>query len=177
MIRCAEYLLIGLALLLGTLFCLAELDRFACNVSPSVPRGCYWVEPGGSLQAGQIAMACPPERESAVALRRGYLGPGRCPGGTKRVLKVVAAVGGDQVEFARGGVTINGDTWPCSQPWKHDSVGRPMTGVASSTRALGHDEVVLLSRAAYCQGFDARYWGAVARASVIGPAEPLWIWE
>ena len=50
-------------------------------------------------------MVCLPAAVAAFGRDRGYLGPGACPAGVGPVLKVIGAVGGDEVELGATAVT------------------------------------------------------------------------
>src|SRR5262245_57351975 len=93
------------------------------NLSASAPRGLYrtvTVEP----TRGAWVVACVSPQSAALARARGYLGPGRCAGGTQPMLKPIVAVAGDVVEIGPEAVTVNGQRLPGSLTAASDSLGR-----------------------------------------------------
>ena len=141
------------------------------NLSPCVPRGVYYLASGEPVRAGQLVLACPPAGAAELALRRHYLRPGSCPGGTKPIGKLVAALSGDRLEVALAGIKVNGRLLSSTATRAVDSRGRPLPGQPAGERRVAPGEVWLLS--AHPRSFDSRYFGPVGAAQVLGAMTPL----
>src|SRR5688572_30773362 len=75
---------------------------FRLNVSGSLPVGIYRVvDDTRVVERGSIVVVCLSERWSRFAAERGILGPGRCPGGSYGLGKVVVAIEGDLVTLSQ----------------------------------------------------------------------------
>src|SRR5262245_46549507 len=78
--------------LLG-LFTLLAPRALRVNVTPSLPLGLYRVI-HLPVHQGALVEVCPPQSLTSMALRRGYLGRGSCPGGARPLLKSALALPG-----------------------------------------------------------------------------------
>jgi len=145
------------------------------NLSGSMPVGVYrrTQEP---LRVGQIVAVCLPAAVAQLGLARGYLHAGPCLSGTQAVLKRIAAMGGDVVEVAPTGVTINAQPVPQSAVLDSDSHGRDLLHVPWGTMTLAPGELWLLSTHD-ARSWDSRYYGPVPRGAVLATARPLWVVE
>ena len=141
------------------------------NLSPCIPRGAYYLASGEPVRAGQLVLACPPARAAELALRRRYLRPGSCPGGTKPIGKLVAALAGDRLELAPAGMKVNGQQLSSTATSAVDSEGRPLPRQPTGVRRVAAGEVWLLS--AHPRSFDSRYFGPIGAAQVLGTMTPL----
>ncbi len=141
------------------------------NLSPCVPRGVYYLTSGEAPRAGRLVLACPPARAAELALRRHYLLAGSCPGGTKPIGKLVAALAGDRVELAVAGIVVNGRALPSTASLAVDSAGRPLPRQPVGERRVAAGEVWVLS--AHAHSFDSRYFGPIGAAQVLGTMTPL----
>lgn len=141
------------------------------NTTGSVPIGFYRVRQGVPTRRGTLALACLPEALEHVALERGYLGPGGCPGGAEPVLKPVAAVAGDVVEVSAAGVSVNG-ALIVPAALTRDSAGRGVAAVPPGTYTVPEGSLWLLS-GHDARSWDSRYWGPVPTLGVRGEASPL----
>jgi conjugative transfer signal peptidase TraF len=141
------------------------------NLSPCVPRGVYYLTYGEAVRAGQLVLACPPTRAAELALRRHYLLPGSCPGGTKPIGKLVAALAGDRVELAIAGISVNGQALSSTAILADDSEGRPLPRQPVGERRVAAGEVWVLSP--HARSFDSRYFGPIGAAQVLGTMTPL----
>lgn len=133
------------------------------NPSPSVPIGFYRIDPPGNPKRGDLVLARLPDDMRKLADQRRYV-PATVP-----VLKVVAALTGDEVCAETDRVLINGQEVGIRKPF--DRKGRPMPWWTGCIR-LQTQEVFLLNRTSP-DSFDSRYFGVTARASIIGKAFPL----
>ena len=141
------------------------------NFTASLPRGVYLrVDP--ALKRGSLVLVCLPESWAALARERGYLGRGSCPGDTQPLGKRIGAVPGDEVEWASGGLRVNGRLLPKTTPLSRDSRGRPLPHPKRTHLELRPSELLVF--ASHPRSFDSRYFGAIPRGSVIGTLKPLW---
>lgn len=140
------------------------------NASGSMPIGFYRVY-RGAVTRDAVVVDCLPAPIGAEALRRGYLEPGRCPGGAAAVVKVAAALPGDVVTRSRAGLAVNGRPSPCAAGvLRWDLSGRPLRAVPvrlvvprGTVFLCGEDRL----------SWDSRYFGPVPLAGVQGIAAPL----
>jgi conjugative transfer signal peptidase TraF len=147
---------------------------FRVNLTPSMPKGLWHVQPVATVHRGDTVVVCAPPLETSEGLERGYIGAGGCPGGSEPLLKPVAAVAGDVVSVGRDVVAVNGQALPDVVPLTHDSAGRPLFGVAPGNYRVRDGEVWVVS-SHVPNSWDSRYWGAVSLAGIQGRAEPVWV--
>ena len=144
-------------------------------VTPSLPRGIYRVAAGTPVR-GSVVMVCLPERVTQLALERGYLWDGDCPGGAVPIGKVVLGVPGDTITLSRKGVVLNERVVSNSRPCDRDSRGRSLGHYPYGTYVLGPEDLWLFSPY-HPLSFDSRYFGPVPIANVLTRLEPLSISE
>jgi conjugative transfer signal peptidase TraF len=140
------------------------------NVTPSLPIGIYRVV-DRPLSKGAYVLACPPTWAARLALSRGYLWSGRCPGGSAMLGKRIVAMAGDTVQVTDEGVWVNGETVPNSRPLDRDTRGRLLPRLRGSW-ILKPGEL-WLHAGRNSRSFDSRYLGAIAKASVQAAVLPL----
>ncbi len=134
------------------------------NVTQSVPTGLYHIRGKASLHVGERVAIDTPPRLRTILAERGYL-----PHGVP-LLKEVAALTGDTVCRSGLTITINGEL--AGQARTLDSQSRPLPAW-QGCHTIAADEVFVMNR--YAPGsFDGRYFGPIARTSVIGRASPVW---
>lgn len=138
--------------------------RLVWNASASAPVGLYAVDPGASIQAGDMVVARLPDEWRALAARRRYL-PANVP-----LVKQVAAVAGDQVCAVGAHVRVNGR--PIVARRSTDAAGRPLPWWHGCIR-LRQDQFFLLMRDSPAS-FDGRYFGPTDGAQLVGKATLLW---
>lgn len=166
-------MLIG-AVTMGAL-AVGEAAGLRVNATASMPRGLWQVRAGAPVRRGDIVAICPPDRaDIREAAGRGYIPPGRCPGGCEPLIKPVAALGGDVVTVTAGGIIVNGDPVANTRPLTRDEAGRTLHPFPAGTYRVPHRELWLLA-GHDPRSFDSRYFGAAPRANVIGVARPLWV--
>jgi conjugative transfer signal peptidase TraF len=141
------------------------------NLSPSAPAGLYR-SMAGAPSVGDYVRACLPLEAARLALERGYVGRGPCPGGAGHVVKRLAAAGGDTVSVTRRAVSAYGRRLPRSRPRTRDRQGRPLTP-ALGRHVLSPGEVWLHGDGPG-PSYDGRYFGPVPQARVEGRLELLW---
>jgi conjugative transfer signal peptidase TraF len=148
-----------------------QAGRLRFNLSPCVPRGVYYLKAGEAARPGELVLACPPAGAAELALRRHYLLPGSCPGGTKPIGKLVAAVAGDTLDLELGGITVNGQALSSTVTLAFDSEGRPLPQQAVGERRVAAGKVWVLS--AHLHSFDSRYFGPISSGQIVGTMTPL----
>lgn len=142
------------------------------NKTASVPLGLYR-RVKGPVERGRLVELCLPEQLGKRALQKRYL-PRRtwraCPGGASTILKVVAAVDGDQVVVRAKGLEVNGEI---SFSWGtyHSDPERPLE--LPVHYRLAADEVWL--HGLHPLSWDSRHFGPVRPASGVHVMEPFWV--
>jgi conjugative transfer signal peptidase TraF len=167
----------GLLLVLAPVFFAALHDpralSFRLNTSPSLPLGLYRLERARPLARGAFVLACPPLFAASLALARGYLPPGSCPGGVQPLGKLLLALPGDVVSLTPAQILVNGRPLPSSRSVAIDSAGRPLAHFPFGSYRVGRDDLWLFSP--HPRSFDCRYFGPVPRLHLRGTLTPLWI--
>lgn len=153
---------VSTAVLLSAMLPLSRI--LVWNVTPSVPTGLYHIRGTASLHIGERVTVEPPSRLRRYLAERGYL-----PTGVP-LLKEVAGLRGDRV--CRVGTTISINGIRVGEARKRDSSGRALP-VWQGCRTIAAGEVFVMNRRAP-DSFDGRYFGPIARASLIGRASPVW---
>jgi conjugative transfer signal peptidase TraF len=170
--------LLGSALL-GTLLA-SYVAGLRFNTTASMPIGIWWTRaaPFTGIGRGTVVTYClPPERAKVrIAVQRGYLGKGICPGGIEPLLKPVVALPGDVVTVTAEGVAVNGVAIPGSAPLDHDTAERPLHRMSPGRYPVGAGETWLLS-SHDPRSWDSRYLGPLPLAGVQSVAAPLLVSE
>ncbi|MGE3537377.1 MAG: S26 family signal peptidase [Candidatus Tectimicrobiota bacterium] len=135
------------------------------NLTPSLPRGIYYLTSLTTLSPGLLVAFPPPVAVASLAIQRGYLAP-HTP-----LLKPLAALPGATVCVHDDGVRIQG-LWVAPVA-AADTRNRPLPRWRGCV-LLGPAEVFPLSFAPH--SFDGRYFGPVDLESLLGQAQPLWTW-
>lgn len=143
------------------------------NFTPSMPLGIYRLAPlsRSGVERGSFVAVCAPPVAAKLGRRRGYLAIGACPSHAEPLLKVVAAVPGDQLAVSADGVAVNGCALPHSQPLNVDSAGRRLSRWPRGHYRLRRGQLWLY--AANNRSWDSRYWGPAMIRNVLAQAEPL----
>lgn len=141
------------------------------NTSASLPRGLYLLGDAGGAQPGDLVLACPPAAFGRLAVTRGYLRHGGCPGGSRPLGKLLLAVAGDRLEVGAAAITLDGRRLPGTVTVATDSEGRSLPRVGAGARRVADGEVWVIS--AHPRSLDSRYFGPIATAEVLGRLEPL----
>ena len=148
------------------------------NATPSMPKGIYQLVPGGSgIERGDLVSIClAVEPFVSLAIERGYLRSGSCPGGSEPLLKVVVGLPHDLLEVESEGIRINGRLIPQSRIAASDSQNRPMpVSTTLSPGRIPEGMVLILSRE-HPGGFDGRYFGLLPLAS-LQKVKPVRVFE
>jgi conjugative transfer signal peptidase TraF len=186
------YVLLGLVAALIIIAGLGwSFDARIVPTSSAAPAGIYllqkigeplamtWDQPGLPIIAephrGELVLACLPVPIAAWAMQRHYIAGGSCPGGAEPVVKILAAIQGDEVVVDSGFVAINKVHVPHSQTAVVDSQGRPLPHVAWGPRQVAAGEVWLFGFN-HPHSWDARYFGAIPADNVRGILQPLVTW-
>jgi conjugative transfer signal peptidase TraF len=142
------------------------------NLTASLPPGLYRLSPLRRPPCpGDLVLACPPPAAAALAHRRGYLGPGSCPGDTHPLGKLVLAAAGDRVELTAAAIIVNGCRLPATPSAPADARGRPLPHPPPGAYLLRAGDLWLF--APHPRSFDSRYFGPVAASKVRGLLHPL----
>ncbi len=142
------------------------------NLSASVAEGLY-LRSGPAPTAGGLVAVCLPENLGRFARDRGYVSRGRCAGGEAPLLKRVAALAGQEVDYQDGSILIDGRPWPGTAIRQLDRQGRALPLARTFPYQLAPGEVFLLGEDPL--SLDSRYLGALPEAAVLGVYRPLWI--
>ena len=129
------------------------------NRSSSLPPGFYRVMKVSDLERGDVLRMCLPDTLSQIALRRGYLHPGSCPGGAARIGKPVIALQGDTVLVSDKRVRVKGYGSFPAPVHAQDQRGRYLPN-AIGIHVLHSGECFLLSTYSRLS-YDSRYYGPV----------------
>lgn len=165
----ASILAIGVGIVISV-FVAGFWGGLRLNLTPSYPLGLWRIEPlDRKVAAGDLVFICPPETPAFVlAVNRGYLPKGLCPGGTGPLIKTVVAVAGQDVEIDTA-VSIDGAILPSSTVRTVDAVGRPLP--AFSGGRVPPNSVFLHS--AFGGSYDSRYFGPLPVNGILGLANPI----
>ncbi|MFT9027289.1 S26 family signal peptidase [Acetobacter indonesiensis] len=134
------------------------------NASASTPLGLYDLAAPNGLKVGDLVAVRPPKPLADFMVRRGYIGQG------VPLLKPVAALPGQQVCRIGRNVTVDGIKFGEAQ--NRDRRGR-MLPVWQGCRRIAPDQIFLMNPSVR-DSLDARYFGPLPRAAVIGRATPLY---
>ncbi|MGO9605805.1 MAG: conjugative transfer signal peptidase TraF [Candidatus Binataceae bacterium] len=140
----------------------------------SAPAGVYRISES-SAGRGALVAACLPAPIARQGLERGYLRSGDCPAGAEPVAKVIGALPGDQLEIREGWVAVNGVRFANSQTATYDSAHRPLSHVTWGLWRVAPGDVWLFGFN-NDRSWDARYFGPVPLAAVLGALRPVVTW-
>lgn len=171
-------LFIGVLAISISLFVLSivlRIGRFYINTTPSLPVGLYRIvdEP---VSKGAYVAFCPPQSDVfELAIIRGYINAGNCPGGYGQLLKRAHAVAGDTVLIDETGISVNSELLANSAPLSTDAYGAALPQYRLNA-VLGESEFLLLSDL-NPHSFDARYFGVIERAQIVHIVSPVFIFN
>lgn len=158
--------------LIAILFAAGSWGGLRINFTLSYPLGLWRVMPLDRPAAvGDRLFICPPETAAfALALERGYVRRGLCPGWMSPLIKTVVAVAGQRIAIGPS-ILIDGRTLNHSDIHAADAEGRVLP------RSLGGivpaDQVFLHSD--FAGSYDSRYFGPIPADGILGLAQPLLI--
>lgn len=158
------------ASLIALLFVAGCWGGLRINFTPSFPLGLWRVMPlERSAAVGDRVFICPPETAAFVlALERGYVRQGLCPGWISPLIKTVAAVAGERIEVDQS-VRVDGTLLDHSEVHVVDAEGRALPAFAGGIVPAGH----LFLHSDFVGSYDSRYFGPVPADGILGLAQPL----
>ena len=162
--------LLALFVVVAAVMFLGYSQGLRYNGSPSYPKGFYTLSKiEGDPEIGRLVFVCPPDTEIfREARKRGYIGPGMCPGKFTPIIKRVIATEGAVVQ-TQGAVVVDGVAQPESTIFPMDGEQRPLPRYEGGTLKAG--EYLLLSDY-FAGSFDSRYFGPLPREQIVGYARP-----
>ena len=134
------------------------------NLTPSVPRGLYAVQPLDDLRVTTLVIAMPPEPLATTLAEGGYL-----PHGVP-LLKRIFAVPGQSV--CRIGRNVAVDGVAGTPAHERDQRGKPLP-VWQGCHVIAADELFLMNWDEP-DSLDGRYFGPLPRSAVVARAVPIW---
>jgi conjugative transfer signal peptidase TraF len=156
----------SVAMLFGTTYAVGV----RINLTASLPLGLYV----RTEQPTDYIAFCLGGEFEKLALARGYLTPGFCPGGGVPLLKPIVARPGDTVEYSAEGIAVNGMLLVNTAPLQVDHLGRPLEAYPLGAYSVPRGEFVVAS--SYdARSLDSRYFGAVSATSIRYHMAPLWV--
>lgn len=138
----------------------------------AAPAGLYRIVRRAPMRRGELILACLPRAIARIGLARGYLGAGACAGGAEPVAKLAGALPGDVVELQSNAVLIDGARAPDSGVARRDSHGRPLAHAAWGRHQVAPGQIWLFGFN-NPRSWDARYFGPVPLANVLGALAPV----
>jgi conjugative transfer signal peptidase TraF len=139
--------------------------HYIWNLTPSVPRGLYGMQPPVRLRVTTLVVATPPEPLATVLSDGGYL-----PRGVP-LLKRIFALPGQTI--CRLGVQITVDGIAAATPARErDLRDHPLPGW-QGCRVVADNEVFLMNWDEP-DSLDGRYFGPLPRSAVVARAVPIW---
>lgn len=143
---------------------------YRLNMTRSYPLGLWRIE---ALQrgpkTGDTVFICPPAAPAfELALARGYLPRGLCPGETGPLIKTIAAVADQNIATERR-VYIDGRLLENSDVRTADAEGRALPTFTGGIIPAG--SIFLHSK--FPGSYDSRYFGPVPASGILGLARPI----
>jgi conjugative transfer signal peptidase TraF len=156
-------------------FC-GGLVGYRVNLTASMPLG-LWKKSVANERGSYVAACILPDTQAAqMAVERGYIPRGQCPGGYAPLLKHVAALSGDMVFLTDEAVYINGLALPNSRTQATDSQGRPLSSFPRGTYRVLPGQCWLFATT-HPNSFDSRYFGPVEESSIVASLVPILTFE
>lgn len=169
-------LILSPILLLILFLLLGGLAGYRINLTTSMPLG-IWKKSNAIHRGSYVAACIPPDTEAAqLAIQRGYIPPGQCPGGIAPLLKEIAAFPGDTVFLTDEAVYINGVQLPNSCTQSTDSEGRPLPSFPRGNYRVLPGQCWLFA-ITHPNSFDSRYFGPVPESSIVTSLFPVATFE
>lgn len=169
-----QLIVLVVAMIVALAVNLAPTSSFRMNLGRSMPRGIYRLT-APPPSRGSLVSVCIEPSLAAVAIARGYLSAGTCPGGAEPLLKRVVAVEGDIVTTSERSVDVNGTSIERSATLSRDSSGRPLAHHPFGRRRLALGELWVFAPAS--RSWDSRYFGPIRADQVIAAVEPVLMFE
>lgn len=143
---------------------------YRLNMTRSYPLGLWRIEAlERQSKVGDTIFICPPVAPAfELALARGYLPRGLCPGGTGPLIKTIAAVADQNIATGMR-VYIDGRLLENSDVRTADAEGKALPSFAGGVIPAGN--IFLHSR--FPGSYDSRYFGPVPASGILGLARPV----
>jgi conjugative transfer signal peptidase TraF len=160
--RMVLLLLVTGCLLLAVMLARQNTPLLIWNITSSLPKGFYKIEPGYTY--GDIVAFDIPENFRSLVQERGWIPL------YDRLLKRVVGRVGDTICIHQTDITLNGEWF--GKTSLSDSKGRPMPQLdGCHTVQAGHVWVMLKDNPL---SLDSRYFGEVDEATIYGKARLIW---
>lgn len=156
-------LLIGGAMAVYVTFYAADTAGLRFNLTPSMPKGVYTLEPTTDKpERGDLVTFClePDNPFTVVARERDYIGSGTCPSGLKPFLKKLAGLPGDMVEASPDGIVLNGKFLAGTGRPECDSQRRLVPASLLKDGTIPEGMALVISQQ-HGGSFDSRHFGLV----------------
>lgn len=143
---------------------------YRLNMTRSYPLGLWRTEMmRRQPTVGDTVFICPPTTPAfELALDRGYLPRGLCPGGTGPLIKTVAALAGQDIAID-GSVRVDGQLLDHSDVQTVDAEGRALTAFTGGVVPAGN----IFLHSNFPGSYDSRYFGPVPADGILGFAKPV----
>lgn len=140
------------------------------NFTPSYALGLWRIAPlDRDPVAGDLIFLCPPQTPAfTLAVDRGYIRRGLCPGWMTPLIKTVAAIPGQHIAVNTS-VRVDGVSVASSAVRERDAEGRALEPWSGGVVPAGH----LFLHSDFAGSYDSRYFGPVPAEGLLGLAEPV----
>ena len=148
---------------------------FIVNLTPSMPMGIWRLKKAAAQDLklqGSVVAFCPPDTlVFQKAQEKGILHAGSCKGSYMPLLKEVAGVPGDIIDYSNGFI-INGQRIPNSSIQHFDLIEgqNPI-----SQHFIVPNGFVWLMSSYSALSYDSRYFGIISQKQIVGSADPMFI--
>lgn len=146
------------------------IGGYRINFTPSYPLGLWRIEAlKRSAANGDLVFICPPPTPAfTIALERGYIRRGLCPGWFSPLIKTVVATEGQSVDIGEH-VSVDGKPIAHSEVRRSDAEGRALSAWHGGTVPPGH----LYLHSDFAGSYDSRYFGPIPASGLLGRAVPV----
>jgi conjugative transfer signal peptidase TraF len=138
--------------------------RVVFQITPSMPKGVYWIEKNAPIDVGSIILFTPSPQADCLIKERKW-GPKNLK---FLLIKPVVAKRGDHVLIRKGELYINGAFWGPVQ--KLDSQGLPLPELHLDHFLLDGEYFTV---SGYEKSFDSRYFGVIKKESILGSGKKI----
>ena len=141
------------------------MKLFIYNSTDSLPHGIYRIH-SGAFQQGDLVVFVPPDQAKKIIRDRHYLREGGY------LMKYLVGKAGDSIRTCNGQFVVAGANY--GEIFSHDKEGRALPHYPFSDQVK---EGYIVAVKGHNRSFDSRYFGPIPRASIIGRATPLWLFN
>lgn len=159
---------LSVSMMLMLVFPVIKTVGLRFNLTPSMPRGIYVMQPAAEKpERGDMVSFClePNNPFTEVAKERDYIGSGTCPSGLKPFLKTLAGLPGDKVEMSPDGIILNGSYLAGTSRPNYDSQGRLVPPSLLVDGLIPDGQALVISQQ-HSGSFDSRHFGLVPYESL-----------